>query len=36
MKDAMCILVLDDWFDDLKETGSNLWSTAKQFVADNK
>lgn len=36
MKDAMCFLVLDDWFDDLKAKGSKAWSTAKQFVLDNK
>jgi hypothetical protein len=32
----MCVLVLDDFFDDLKASGSKMWSTAKQFVADNK
>lgn len=36
LKDAMCMLVLDDWFDQLKKTGTQLWNTGKQFVQDNK
>lgn len=36
MKDAMCFLVLDDWYDDLKAKGVQAWNTAKQFVMDNK
>lgn len=36
MKDAMCILVLDDFYDDLKTKGTQIWNTAKQFVIDNK
>lgn len=36
LKDAMCFLVLDDWYDDLKAKGHKAWDTAKQFVMDNK
>lgn len=32
----MCILVLDDFLDNLKEVGHSAWNTAKQFIADNK
>jgi phage-related protein len=35
-KDALCILVLDDFWPDVKEKLGTAWDTAKQFVADNK
>jgi len=36
LHDADIIILLDDWYDDLKAKGSQLWSTAKNFVAENK
>lgn len=32
LKDAMCILVLDDFIDDAKQFGQKAWSTLKDFV----
>jgi hypothetical protein len=29
-------ILLDDFLDTMKEWGSGVWSTAKQFIADNK
>lgn len=32
----MCMLILDDFFDDLKSAGSNLYQQAKSYVSENK
>lgn len=36
MKDAMCILVLDDFWNDLKVKAKGAWHNVKEFVGDNK
>lgn len=36
LKDATCVLVLDDFFDSIKDYAKTTLSKAKDFVADNK
>lgn len=36
MKDATCILVMDDFFDDLKDAGSKVYHGLRDFYQDNK
>lgn len=36
LHDADIIILLDDWYDTLKEKGSELFNRAKDFVSSNK
>lgn len=36
LHDADIVILLDDWYDSIKSTASNLWSKAKDYVTSNK
>lgn len=36
MKDAMCILLLDDFWSDVKQTAGDAYDVAKNFYHENK
>lgn len=35
-KDALCMLVMDDFWNDLKVKAGNSWTRVKEFASDNK